>query len=66
MSISHSQPELLNSAHANPVLKKHHFQRQILKTYKPDQKYDRQTEHRLSPRRSNPCVFTSGIRRNAD
>ena len=30
MSISHSQPELLNFAHANPVLKEHHFQRQIL------------------------------------
>ena len=27
----------------------HHFQQQILKTYTLYEKYDRQTEHRLSP-----------------
>ena len=50
MSISHSQLERLNFIHANPALKKHHFQQQILKTCKLHEKHDRQTEHRLSSR----------------
>ena len=66
MSISHSQPELLNFAHANPVLKEHHFQRQILEICKPYKKYDQQTKYRLSPRRSDSCVFITRLRRHTD
>ena len=50
MSTSHSQPELLNSVAPNSVLKEHHCQQEILETYKSQEKHDKQTQHRLSPR----------------
>ena len=66
MSISHSQPELLNFVHANHVLKEHHFQQQILEICKPRQKHDKQTEYRLSSRRPDPCMLIASIRRHTD
>ena len=50
MSTSYSQPELLSFTHVNPVLKQYHCQQEILETYKSQEKYDKQTEHRLSSR----------------